>query len=105
MNYVELVNKVESLSRELNQAQTDRIEAARSIPSLEIGEAISPEVDCRIEANGVDPLRIMIANNHEDGTTSFASLTVEEFNKIGMFLQKYNDAIYSLVNRTEEAAE
>ena len=103
MNYTEIVERQEEMqtvgmamqteSQELTDA---KIEFAQSHSSMSLSETLEVGIEVSLELNYEQPNQdiIIIA----DAACTTIKLTVDQFNKINMFLQKHNDVIFSYMS-------
>ena len=101
MNYVELIKRQEVLQTELNELQAKRTELAQSHTSL-VTDTVAGDVEIVLSLN-YDTKDLKILKLATDN--GVVSMTVEEFNQVGLFLQKYNDAIFSYISEINKEDE
>lgn len=101
MNYVEIVERQEELQTEMNELQGARIESAQSHTSLAT-DTMAGNVNCvlSLDYDSMDPMILKLATDN-----GVVSLSVEDFNAVGAFLQKYNDAIFSYMSELNKPDE
>ena len=102
MNYVEIIARQEELQNELNELQQTRIEAAQSHTSLVTDHTVGDlEIGLDLNYDDMDAQVLTL----KDRCGDILMLDVEQFNEIGMFLQKYNDAIFSYMSELKKVDE
>lgn len=98
MNYVEIIARQEELETELQALQAERVSAAQLHETLEVGFDVD-DLNMRLSLDYVGKEN-RILRIERDGKEIF--LSVEDFNRLGGFLQKYNDAIFSYMSEANK---
>lgn len=103
MNYIEIVARQDELTREMTELQSTRIkEAQENYSDVNVTEDLGDDLEVMLDLSADTGTVIGIAIKDEP---TAIYLTVEQFNQIGTFLGKYNDAIFSYMSSQEKGDE
>lgn len=102
MNYVEIIERQEELQKEMQELQEERVKIAQSHMSFKHQIKINDKLDIYLDLDydKKDERILSIATD-----TDAIHLSVEDYNHISAFLQKYNDAIFSYMSEITKEDE
>ena len=114
MNYTEIIERQEemqtvgmAMQKESQELQDGKIEFAQSHTSITLREDLDPKSDLDFETGLEQNLSVQLTLNYDRADPDIIELnadnetiilTVDQFNKVNMFLQKHNDVIFSYMS-------